>query len=166
MRPVKKHLLLVECMQIRSITSHDIFAIYHIEMLTASDPWQLSVFDEGFWRGYYGYAMEDETQLVGFCWLSDTLDECHLLNIAVLLEYRRQQIAKKLLQMVIATAKEKQCRRIMLEVRVSNVVAIALYEKMGFQCDGIRKKYYALPDGEEDAALYSLWLTTYDTITG
>ena len=36
-----------------------------------------------------------------------------------------------------------------LEVRVSNAVAISLYEKLGFQKGGIRKRYYT--DNHEDA---------------
>ena len=44
--------------------------------------------------------------------------------------------------------------RMTLEVRVSNVVAISLYEKLGFQKGGIRKSYYT--DNHEDA--YIMWV--------
>ena len=45
-----------------------------------------------------------------------------------------------------------------LEVRSSNVAARALYESLGFSETGLRPKYYATPDGREDAILMTLTL--------
>ena len=47
---------------------------------------------------------------------------------------------------------------IFLEVRPSNVGAIALYEKMGFNEIGIRKGYYPAEHGREDAIMLALEL--------
>ena len=49
--------------------------------------------------------------------------------------------------------------RCYLEVRASNVAARGLYEKLGFQLDGLRKNYYTTAAGREDALLMSLSLT-------
>lgn len=46
--------------------------------------------------------------------------------------------------------------RLTLEVRASNAPAIALYESMGFTCDGVRPGFYDSP--KEDAQLYSYYL--------
>jgi ribosomal-protein-alanine N-acetyltransferase len=45
----------------------------------------------------------------------------------------------------------KECVFMYLEVRVSNTVAQAFYERFGFTAESRRKKYYAHPD--EDALL-------------
>ena len=50
---------------------------------------------------------------------------------------------------------------ITLEVRASNIPAQKLYEKYGFQVDGIRKKYYI--DNQEDAILMSIKLESNKT---
>ena len=47
------------------------------------------------------------------------------------------------------------CKKIFLEVRVSNNPAIELYNKTGFKRVSIRKNYYRLPDGREDALVMS-----------
>ena len=47
------------------------------------------------------------------------------------------------------------CKKIFLEVRVSNSPAIELYNKTGFKRVSIRKNYYRLPDGREDALVMS-----------
>ena len=57
----------------------------------------------------------------------------------------------------------KECRKknihdIFLEVRASNSSAIRLYEKKGFNEIGIRKNYYKIIDGKEDAILMGLAL--------
>jgi ribosomal-protein-alanine N-acetyltransferase len=46
----------------------------------------------------------------------------------------------------------------MLEVRPSNIPAIRLYEKLGFNEIGIRQNYYPALDGREDALLLALSL--------
>jgi ribosomal-protein-alanine N-acetyltransferase len=46
----------------------------------------------------------------------------------------------------------------MLEVRPSNVAAVALYEKMGFNEIGVRRNYYPAGEGREDALLLALSL--------
>ena len=44
-------------------------------------------------------------------------------------------------------------RRIFLEVRPSNLLAIKLYEQEGFKRLKIRKDYYKLDEGREDALI-------------
>jgi ribosomal-protein-alanine N-acetyltransferase len=43
-----------------------------------------------------------------------------------------------------------------LEVRASNVAAIALYESLGFNEATIRRNYYPTADGREDAIIMAL----------
>ncbi len=90
------------------------------------------------------------------------MDECHITNIAVLKEYRRNHVATKLIQEMFALCKEHKTNYIMLEVRKSNLAAQKLYQKFGFQEEVIRKEYYKNPDGtREDAIIMSQNVTVH-----
>ena len=76
--------------------------------------------------------------------------EAEITNIAVAGTHRRCGIGGKLLE---AAWKLTGAERVLLDVRESNVPARRLYEKYGFQIDGIRKGFYAKP--RENAVLMS-----------
>ena len=60
--------------------------------------------------------------------------------------YQRQGIAAALLETLIVSARRQGAKRMLLEVRVDNVPALALYERFGFTRMGLRKRYYQ-PEG-------------------
>ena len=66
-------------------------------------------------------------------------------------ERRRQGIASALLQRLLELTKDDSLRGYTLEVRVSNLGAIRLYERFGFRRKGIRRGYYT--DNREDALI-------------
>lgn len=72
-----------------------------------------------------------------------------LLMIGVNPSYQRQKIGQLLLEELINYTKQQNIQRIFLEVRASNQAAIALYKKVGFIINRIRKDYYDNP--QEDA---------------
>jgi ribosomal-protein-alanine N-acetyltransferase len=82
-------------------------------------------------------------------------DESHLLNIGINKNERGMGYGEKLLRKMIIAAEVMGSRKIILEVRLSNKTAYQLYKKLGFEEIGIRKKYYRLPDGREDAYVLS-----------
>jgi ribosomal-protein-alanine N-acetyltransferase len=94
--------------------------------------------------------------LLGYAVLHSVLDECQLLNIAILKSKQGQGLGSYFIQHVIAAAQSSNASLILLEVRASNQTAIRLYEKQGFIRNGIRKGYYPAETGREDAWLYSL----------
>lgn len=89
---------------------------------------------------YFLVAMVDDT-VAGYMGLQVFSGEGYVTNVAVLPEYRKQGIAQKLIEEQLKTPMDF----ISLEVRESNVPAIKLYEKMGFQNMGIRPKFYSDP---------------------
>ncbi len=89
--------------------------------------------------------------LCGFGISTVFYDEVHILNLAVVPQFRRFGIGESLLRTLIANASQHGLRDITLEVRVTNLAAIALYRKVGFETAGIRKKYYV--DNDEDACI-------------
>ncbi len=72
----------------------------------------------------------------------------HIISIAVLPEYRRRGIGTALMKAAMdALRKVYGCREVYLEVRVSNMPAIKLYEKLGFRKVKVIPMYYL--DGED-----------------
>ncbi|MFV0476404.1 MAG: ribosomal protein S18-alanine N-acetyltransferase [Parahaliea sp.] len=94
-------------------------------------------------------------QLQGFAVIYQVLDEASLHNIAVLPTVRRQGVGGALLQHCIDEVFDRAAT-LLLEVRLSNLAAIALYRRFGFKDDGIRPDYYPAAQGREDALLMSL----------
>jgi len=73
--------------------------------------------------------------------------------------------ASRLLVECLNLAEKKECYKITLEVRLSNIAAQRLYEKFNFVKDGYRKDYYSAENAtREDAILYSLHLKDFDSI--
>ncbi len=93
-------------------------------------------------------------QVVGYVGSQSVLGAADMMNLAVAPEYRRQGIARALVGALIAALKAKQVERLSLEVRVSNVPAISLYESLGFRQVGKRPRYYEKP--REDALILIL----------
>ncbi len=75
--------------------------------------------------------------------------EAEILNLAVAPAHRRQGLARELVRHLLVELGRIDVRRVFLEVRESNAVAIQLYQELGFQKIGRRKRYYSAP--EEDA---------------
>jgi len=92
-------------------------------------------------------AREDAPAPLAFILVWHVVDELHLLNIATRADRRRAGIGRALMETMLAYGREKDARRVFLEVRRSNAPAIALYRKLGFEELGVRARYY--PDGED-----------------
>ena len=78
-------------------------------------------------------------------------DEAHLTTIAVRASHRGQGLGELILVASLELAMERQAVVMTLEVRVSNTVAQALYDKYSFAKVGVRRGYYT--DNNEDALL-------------
>jgi len=84
--------------------------------------------------------------VAGYIGTQEIAGECYITNIAVSPEYRRSGIAQALLTAAQEGARARGCSFITLEVRVSNMPAIALYSKNGFTVAGERRDFYTKPD--------------------
>ncbi len=81
-------------------------------------------------------------------------DEMHLLNLAVHPEKRRRGVGRFLLQEALRRSRTLGAKAAWLEVRPSNIPALALYASFGFREVGRRPGYYQ--DTREDAILLVL----------
>ena len=88
-----------------------------------------------------------DNKVVGFINYSIIYERSELNYIVVSDDFRRQNIATKLLEYMICDCINHKCNNITLEVRKDNFVAIQLYKKIGFKEMAIRKNYYGNCDG-------------------
>lgn len=141
----------------RYLREEDIDQILKIEELSFATPWTRQSFENELNLNQFAVylVLEKEGQIVGYCGMWLIVDEAHITNIAVLPEFRGQQLGEAILRMIMEIAKERGAKTMTLEVRVSNEVAQSLYRKLGFMNGGIRKKYYT--DNYEDALV--MWVT-------
>jgi ribosomal-protein-alanine N-acetyltransferase len=93
-------------------------------------------------------------EVIGFvgCWL--IADEVHISTLAVHPHHRRQGVGEKLLLTMLEWAVSQGAQIATLEVRVSNQIAIDLYQNQGFVIEGKKVGYYR--DNNEDAYLMIL----------
>ncbi len=137
-------------MTIEYLRSCHISQIAALEKLCFNDPWpEAAIASElnnplSVWL----VALEGDT-VVGYVGSQTAGDETDMMNIAVHPDHRRRGIAQALVELLIPELEKRGSRCLALEVRVSNAPAIALYEKMGFAQEGLRKNYYRNP--KEDA---------------
>ena len=128
----------------------DVKDIANIENNSFSTPWSEKAIRESMNAGTIFYVACLNNKIVGYMGLSKIVGEGYVTNIAVLPEYRRLGIGEKILGYVIDNTKA-ELEFISLEVRVSNIAAISLYEKFGFERVGLRKRFYTNP--QEDAII-------------
>ena len=81
------------------------------------------------------------------------MDEAEILNIVIDSAQRGLGFGRWLLQHLMTIAAQQGSDKIFLEVRVSNQVAIKLYESLGFKRISMRKNYYPAVHGREDALI-------------
>ncbi len=134
----------------------DVKEVTDIERLSFISPWSESSFLNEL-RNEVSYSFVAKVEIEGreivagyiIFWIVGS--EAHILNIAVHPRFRRRGIGKKLLLHALKYSLIKGVEDVYLEVRVSNIPAIRLYEALGFVQLGIRPHYYA--DNGEDAII-------------
>ena len=92
---------------------------------------------------FLGFVVDDKVVAYGSVFIVS--GEAYINNIAVLDDFRKQGIAKTIVNQLISICESKNCEFVTLEVRESNLPAISLYEKKGFEKVTIRKNYYNEP---------------------
>ena len=137
---------------ITPFTRGHIESVVNIERESFADPWSVAIFENLFQNPLAVYFTAlDGAQVVGYAGMYVIFDEGQIQNIAVTAEYRRHGVGSKLLSHMLDYGTTRDISVYTLEVRVSNLSAIALYKKFGFIQTGVRKNYYRRP--VEDALL-------------
>jgi ribosomal-protein-alanine N-acetyltransferase len=156
----------------RGDVDRDLNGILTLDAVTFTNPWTREMYEfearrSDVSRLYVAYPRnahealaeagsrepEAGVPLVAYCAVWVIYDELHINNLAVHPDWRRQGVARLLLDFVLQEATEAGACEATLEVRRSNLPALKLYEGLGFAVEGVRPGYYSHP--EEDALV--LW---------
>jgi ribosomal-protein-alanine N-acetyltransferase len=140
------------------MTTDDIDQIMHIEPHIYSHPWTRGNFVDSLISGYSSWVLLDDAKIIGYSLMMMVLDEAHLLNLSIAQAYQKRGFGRLLLEHMISIAKKYGAANMFLEVRPSNISAIALYENIGFNEMAVRRAYYPAQNGREDAVLMGLAL--------
>lgn len=132
---------------IREMTWDDLDQVMVIEKENFSVPWTEMGFFTYLMRedALFLVAEDEEKNIFGYCGVIIAIDEGDITNVSVKKELQGQGIGKKLIQELIHQTGSRGVHTLFLEVRESNISALGLYEKMGFERMGIRKNYYTDP---------------------
>ena len=143
---------------IRPMAAEDVPALAEIERACFSTPWsEASLAAELQKPGAVFLVAELDGETAGYAGMNWVLDEGYMDNVAVLPAFRRQGVARALMEALAARARELGLSFLTLEVRLSNTEAAALYRGLGFREAGRRRNFYARPT--EDALILTKEMT-------
>lgn len=122
-----------------------------LKTVYGKSPWSYAIFWSELTKksdGLYLKMLQDKT-FIGFIGIRIDGTEAHITNLAILPNFQNKGFGSLLLEQGLLFAKAKKCLTLSLEVKKSNIPAIALYEKFGFFVTGVKEKYYK--ENQEDA---------------
>lgn len=132
--------------EMRDATTLDIPSLLSIEnALFQDEAWSKEVFESEFallgtTRTYR--VVEENKEIVAYFGLAIVDDTADITTIAVRTDFQGRGIGRKLMQEILDIAASRNLRKIMLEVKPENLVAISLYQKFDFEVIGLRRNYY------------------------
>ena len=142
------------CLRIRPMSLADLPTVLEIEKECFPAPWSERIFRDVLDLDYYHFLTAIlDGEVAGYCGYIRSFETADIANIAVRGSLRRSGIGEKLLRKLMDDGYRAGVERFSLEVRASNTPAIALYEKLGYRQEGLRRGYYENP--REDALI--LW---------
>lgn len=137
---------------IRRMEPADLEQVAELEKVCFAENWSYGLLESGIHSPFdVYYVYEQETRILGYCNLRLLAGEGEVQRIAVLPEYRRLGLARKMMEAMVNYARNNRAVSISLEVRESNIPARKLYETYGFAAEAVRKGYYRNPS--EDALI-------------
>ncbi|HYB42733.1 MAG TPA: ribosomal protein S18-alanine N-acetyltransferase [Candidatus Methylomirabilis sp.] len=133
------------------MTLDDLDEVLAIERVSFNTPWSRGAFRYELTQNRVARSMVVRVggDLAGYLCLWEIGHEIHITNVAVHPSFRRRGIARALMANLLEEARRSAVELVFLEVRPTNVEALALYESFGFRVIGRRKGYYF--DTGEDA---------------
>jgi len=138
------------------LSTTDLSQAWEIEKRAHAFPWSENTFASNQGERYLNYQLMAEGKMAAFAITQIVLDEATLFNIAVDPVFQRRGLGRELLEHLIDELEKRGVVTLWLEVRASNLAAIALYEQLGFNEATIRRNYYPTADGREDAIIMAL----------
>ncbi|MDC0127214.1 ribosomal protein S18-alanine N-acetyltransferase [Methylophilaceae bacterium] len=142
--------------KISMFTEEDLVDVVKIEKRCHLTPWTNKNFIDSYGANNLFKVLKNENDIIGYYIALFSFDECELLNITIKSELQQKGLGELMLNDLLSECRKANIANIFLEVRKSNLVAIKLYKKIGFNDIGVRNNYYQNKDGKEDAILMGL----------
>ena len=131
----------------------DMDAVTRIEQQAHAHPWTRGNFAGALESNCVCKVYEADNEMLGYLVLMPAVDEIHLLNISIAAAHQREGLGRKLMGEAMKIARGINMRRVLLEVRTSNVAALGLYLDAGFSQIGLRRGYYPSADYRREDAV-------------
>jgi ribosomal-protein-alanine N-acetyltransferase len=145
---------------IRRMKEEDLPAVLSIEALCFSNPWSDSTFRGEIQNTSVSFPLvvvrRPGDEVVAYIIFWQIRDDVQVNNVAVHPDFRGLGLGETMMRYAIARVRDAGATFMTLEVRQSNMPAMTLYRKLGFEIMGTRKNYYSKPD--EDACVMALVL--------
>ena len=141
--------------------ANDLEQVNAVEQGSAEHPWRAAHFVDSLDAGYICETARIGNLVVGHSVMMVSASEASILILTIDKQHQRQGIGRQLLQHMIDLARKTDCATVLLEVRRSNHRAFNLYLSEGFSEIGIRKNYYPVGNGWEDAIIMAMELKTF-----
>jgi [ribosomal protein S18]-alanine N-acetyltransferase len=138
---------------IRPMRVTDVADVVAIERASYQFPWSEGIFRDCLRVGYVCRVVTFSRQVVAYGVMSFGAGEAHILNLCVGPAHRCRGVGRRLLSSLVERAGAAGMGEAFLEVRPSNTAAIRLYLALGFAQVGMRRGYYQVVGGREDAAV-------------
>ena len=107
--------------------------------------------------GVHLVALDRSGAVIGWCDIArdrrESFRHCGRLGMGLLPEWRERGIGRRLAETALADAAALGLERVELSVFASNVRALALYESLGFEREGVRRRGRKLDGAYEDDIL-------------
>lgn len=139
-----------------TMSAGDLDEVVALERAVYTHPWTRGNFLDSLNAGYHCRTCRIGAELAGYFILIVAVGEAHLLNLSVSAARRRRGVGSALLREAMGIARDQAAHHIFLEVRPSNLQAIALYSAFGFRRIAERRGYYPAHDGRENALVLTL----------
>lgn len=137
---------------IRRMQASDLEQVAELEKTCFAESWSYGILEAGLHCEYDVYFVwEQEGQILGYCNLRVLAGEGEVQRIAVLPQYRRLGLGRKMMDAMLTYASSSHATAVSLEVREGNHPARRLYESYGFAAEAVRRGYYRNPT--EDAVI-------------
>ena len=126
----------------RPMREFDLGYVAALEAQIQAAPWTIGNFRDSLAGGYSACVGECESRILVYGVLMLAPGEAQILNLSVVPGARRRGLGRALLRRFIDDAGRLGAEQLFLEVRVSNVAAVGLYESEGFTRVARRERYY------------------------
>ena len=144
--------------EFRPMRTDDLDRVMEVEPTLYAHPWTRGNFNDSLTAGYSCWVVECANLLAGYGVLMIGVREAHLLNLSVATAWQRRGFGRMLLEHFVHVAHASDAAQMFLEVRPSNSAARRLYVQFGFREITVRRGYYPMGRGREDAILMGIAL--------